>query len=1093
MDHASISSNTTPFQALADFQDLFNNAPIGIYTSTPDGRFLAANPAMATMFGYNSPQDLIASVSDIAAQLYADPADRDELKRLVAEQGEAKDQELRMVRRDGTVIWVSRSGRGVRDAEGNIAQYQGFITDVTQRRRAEDARRKSEARYRELFENAPIGIFESTPEGRYLSLNTAYAQLIGYESPAEMIAHVTDIAQQLYVRPEDRKIYVDLLQKQHVVKSFEAELKRTDGRTIWVSMDTRLKRHGTGDFVYEGFLRDITQQKVAEAEYRMEKTFTEAIFTSSPGMIYVYDANSKLIRWNKMHETLTGYSADELANMHLMDWYWGDAESQAAVNHGIARTMEQGYGEAEAYLQTKDGFRIPMHFTAALLTIDGQQYFTGVGLDISERKKREQELREKTLLLEGILDNIPDIMSVKRPDLSVVLYNKAGYEFLNLNQEHLEGTRCFELIGRNAPCKPCATLEAIQTKRPVALEKFVPELNMHLNCRTNPILSGDGQVLYTVELIRDITQRKKAEEELRALAQILENVDSIAVMKDPTLRYIAVNRAYLRLTRFANQAELVGRTDAELFKGLATDSQIQAYMENDKKALGLPFGQVHTTEEFFPGDDGTMRTFLTKKFPVYDTDEQHLLGVATLTTEITQQKRLESALRDAKLAADAANQAKSEFLANMSHEIRTPINGIMGMMQLLETTALDEEQRQYVQLTNSSAERLTRLLSDILDLSRVEAGKMEYHESEFSMAELQDSIIGLFTVTARKKGMGLECFIDPAIPGRLMGDEARLRQILFNIVGNSLKYSESGKVAVRMQPIRSWQEGAVRILFSVTDTGIGIPDDKLNDLFKPFVQVDGSYTRTHQGAGLGLAIVKRLIELMDGRLCIESALGQGTTVHFALYFKVRGNTSPELSDGASLLSSPRLRILLVEDEPSNSFPTMKRLEKAGHFVTLAEDGQQALDALARQDFDLILMDIQMPVMNGVEATRRIRAAEVHGSRFNGSTVGEIAVDGINVGAHRGAPDGVAQNATHPDDTTAPTVNREPLNREPNDREPLNREPRIPIIALTAYAMLGDREKFLEAGMNDYLAKPVKMEDLNRVLEKHFHQSEGTRQ
>ncbi|GAB6057852.1 PAS domain-containing hybrid sensor histidine kinase/response regulator [Desulfonatronum parangueonense] len=1144
-------------------QGMLMDAPIGIYASTPEGRFLAANSAMATMFGYDSAQDLIASVTDIAAQLYADPADRDEFKRLVEEQGEVKGHELRMLRRDGSVVRVSRSGRGVRDSEGKIIHYHGFVTDITeqkvmdealrertsrfntivdnmfdlvsitdmegyfkhlgvshsilgydldelvgrnvmefvhpddidhvassfadfintrrsgqkleyryrradgeylwfetvgkmlldaqgqpkeilfstrdftQRKAAEDAYKESEAKCRELFDNAPVGIFESTPQGRYISVNSEYARLIGYAGPEEMIENVVDIARQLYVRPEEREKYNNLLKEHQIVNNFEVELKRVDGQSIWVSMDAKVKTTKDGEIIYAGFLTDISKRKNAEQKYNREKIFIEAIFDSVPGLLYLYDSNGRLIRWNKQHEIFTGYHPEELANMHLMDWYSEDIESQNAVQEGVATTMEKGHGEAEAVLQRKDGSGVSMHFTARLLTIEGKQYFTGVGIDISERKKRERELREKTLLLEGILDNIPDIMGVKKPDLTVIRYNKAGYDFLKLPPEKVIGSKCYEHLNLNSPCNPCATLEAVKQKGLVALEKHLPELDMHFNCRANPIFSEDGRILYTVELIRDITQRKKAEAELRALAQILENVDSIAVMKDPSLRYIAANQAYLRLTGFTNQADLIGKTDAELFHGLASDEQIESYMENDRKALGLPAGKVHTAEELFPGDDGTMKTFLTKKFPVYDKDEQHLLGVATLTTEITQQKRLESALRDAKLVADAANQAKSEFLANMSHEIRTPINGIMGMMQLLETTALDEEQRQYVQLTKTSAERLTRLLSDILDLSRVEAGKMEIHDSEFSISDLRDSIIGLFTLAARSKGMSVECILDPAIPDRLVGDEARLRQVLFNIVGNSVKYSDHGKVVVKMVPIRSWKPAVVRILFSVTDTGIGIPDEKVNDLFKPFVQVDGSYTRKHQGAGLGLAIVKRLIELMDGRLCIDTAIAQGTTVHAALYFKVPGESAAKHSGDSSPPSSRCLRILLVEDEPSNSMPIMKLLEKTGHTVTLAEDGRQALDILATLDFDAILMDVQMPVMNGVEATKAIRTLEY----------------------------------------------------EKNSSIPEFQHSRIPIIALTAYAMLGDREKFLAAGMDDYLAKPVKMGDLEKVLERNIRSQE----
>ena len=525
-----------------------------------------------------------------------------------------------------------------------------------------------------------------------------------------------------------------------------------------------------------------------------------------------------------------------------------------------------------------------------------------------------------------------------------------------------------------------------------------------------------------VVFVQDITERKRAEQELQRMSQIIENTDSIAVFKDPELRYLAVNQAYLRLTGRRSLADVIGKTDKDLFKDIATVEQIEAYMDNDRAALELPAGQVNTVVESLSMDDGTLRTFLTKKFPVYDRDTKTCLGVGILATEITDLKRMESALLQAKKKAEAANKAKSEFLANMSHEIRTPLNGIMGMLQLLETTTLDEEQLHFCSLGIQSVNRLTSLLSDILDLSRVEASMMLMRSIRFNLHSALTQTIDLFEPVAVQTGVTLTRHLDPGLPIWVVGDSIRLQQVLTNLIGNSFKFTKSGHVHVEAYALPSRNNDTLRVFFTIEDTGCGIADEELVNLFQPFTQVSQGYTRNHQGAGLGLTISKHLVGLMGGNMAVESEKGIGTTFAFCVTLGI-GAPSHDDEVVAESLATPPLsrRILLAEDDDTTVFSISRLLEKSGHSVAVAHNGQEALDMHAVKDFNLILMDISMPVMGGIEACQRIR----------------------------------------------------------NSRNSHKRD--IPIIALTAYAMAGDKERFLAAGMNGYVSKPVNMESLTQMM------------
>lgn len=424
--------------------------------------------------------------------------------------------------------------------------------------------------------------------------------------------------------------------------------------------------------------------------------------------------------------------------------------------------------------------------------------------------------------------------------------------------------------------------------------------------------------------------------------------------------------------------------------------------------------------------DNKLRWIRAQSFPVYDEDgiRVRLVGVGE---DITERKTISNALMKAKQDAETASQAKTEFLTNMSHELRTPLNGVLGMLQLTRETRLNDEQADYIETAISSSKVLLNVINDILNIAQIEAGKLVLHKQLFSPHEILDTIYRFFKHASESKGLDLKMEVEPGFPAYLIGDDVRIRQILFNLLGNAVKFTDQGSIEVNaMRLPHQRTKGMVDVLFTITDTGVGIPTEKIAYVFESFTQVDGTYTRRYQGTGLGLGIVRSLVDYMHGSIMVDSAPGEGTTMYITIQLALPSQDQ-KLEKPVQEILQPQvtgLKILVVEDDRVNQIAISRMLQKMGHVPTCVNDGQKAVDILKEERFDCVFMDIQMPTMDGIEATKVIRTA----------------------------PDMVEVS-------------------------------QIPIVALTAHARPEDRDKFLKVGMNDYMSKPVSFEQLTTAIKR----------
>ncbi|XXJ18594.1 PAS domain S-box protein [Desulfovibrio caledoniensis] len=703
---------------------------------------------------------------------------------------------------------------------------------------------------------------------------------------------------------------------------------------------------------------------------------------------------------------------------------WGAVERRGAFEHEIRIKASDGNWKwvlNRGKVAESVGERSPVRMVGTLQ-------------DIHARKVAEEELRRAKMAadlansalkvnmahLRTLMETMPELVWVK--DVGGV------YLFCNHRFERLYGAKEAEIIGRTDFDFVDADLaEFFRGHDRAAMESGKPRVNEeqvtyrddghveYLETIKTPLYDSDGKLIGVLGVARDITERKRILDKLKDSERrhrvIFENSPLGMIRIGREGRILDCNDRFVEMMGSSRDAligfQMLGMNNRKMSRALATavDGEPSAY------------------EDYYASETGDREAYLHIQFNPVNPGHSPTEVIATLE-DFSERKLDRDALQEAKEQAEAFSRSKTEFLTNMSHEIRTPLNGIMGMLQLMQATGLSEEQTEYTGAALQSTRRLLNLLTDILDLSRVEAGKLVMHNAPFDLVETCEQVCDLFKLTSTQSGVTLVCELGENVPRRVVGDAVRLQQVLTNLLGNAFKFTASGRIVMSAHRLPDTSPDGYRILFTVADTGVGIPDGMVDVLFDAFTQVSHGYTRQHQGAGLGLSICRNLVGLMGGTMAIESELGKGTTLYVSLPFGV-GDEGGRAVDGVRGVPVARVRplsILLAEDERVNSLVMKRILEKCGHSVVAVENGEQVLKVLPTAHFDVILMDIQMPVMDGVETARAIRAGEA----------GEEAA-------------------------------------------------RIPIVAVTAYAMVGDREKFIDAGMDGYVVKPIEREKLEQAL------------